>query len=79
LKPHISHQFQTKDLGKVHYLLGIEVAHSKDDAVISERKYAMNILEESRLVNVKPVKNPMDSNVKLLPSRGEDVVNIREI
>jgi hypothetical protein len=47
--------------------------------VISERKYAMNILEESRLVNVKPVKNPMDSNVKLLPSRGEDVVNIREI
>ena len=71
LKQHLSHQFQTKDLGKLRYFLGIEVAQSKDGLVISQRKYAMDILEETGLLNAKPVDTPMDPNVKLLPNHGE--------
>jgi len=35
LKQHLSNEFQTKDLGKLCYFLGIEVAQSKDGIVIS--------------------------------------------
>ncbi|XP_058766312.1 uncharacterized mitochondrial protein AtMg00810-like [Vicia villosa] len=71
LKQHLSNQFQTKDLGKLRYFLGIEVAQSKDGLVISQRKYAMNILEETCLLNAKPADTPMDPSVKLLPNQGE--------
>lgn len=71
LKQHLSSQFQTKDLGRLRYFLGIEVAQSKDGIVISQRKYAMDILEETGLLNAKPVDTPMDPNVKLLPNQGE--------
>ena len=71
LKQHLSNQFQTKDLGKLWYFLGIEVAQSKDGLVISQRKYAMDILEETSFLNTKPADTPMDPSVKLLPNQGE--------
>ena len=51
--------------------MGIEVAQSKDGLVISQRKYAMDILEETGLLNAKPTDTPMDPSVKLLPNQGE--------
>ena len=71
VKQHLCHHFQTKDLCKLRYLLGIEVAQSKDGVVISQRKYAMDILEETGLMSAKPVDIPMDPNGKLLPNQGK--------
>ena len=71
LKHNLYTQFQTKDLGKLRYFLGIEVAQSKDGLVILQRKYAMDILEETCLLNAKLVDTLMDPNVKLLPNQGE--------
>ena len=51
--------------------MGIEVAQSKDGLVISQRKYAMDILEETGLLNAKPADTPMDPSVKLLSNQGE--------
>jgi len=73
LKQHLYHHFQTKDLGKLRYLLGIEVAETNDGIVISQRKYFMDILEETRLVSSKFVDTPMDPNTKLLPNMGEPI------
>jgi len=47
--------FQTKDLGSPKYLLGIEVAQSKDRVLISQRKYAIDILQETRMIDYRPV------------------------
>jgi len=46
LKEHLCNHFQTKDLGSLKYYLGIGVAHSKEEVVISQRKYALDILKE---------------------------------
>ena len=71
LKQHLSSHFQTKDLGKLNYFLGIEVAQSNSEVVISQSKYTLDILTDTGMLNCKPVDTPMDPNVKLLPSQGE--------
>ena len=45
LKQHLFNHFHTKDLSKLKYFMGIEVAQSSSGVVISQRKYAINILE----------------------------------
>jgi hypothetical protein len=71
LKQFLQRQFHTKDLGKLRYFLGIEVARSKDGISLSQRKYALDILEETGLLGAKPVETPMDPNVKLCVDQGE--------
>ena len=71
LKEHLFSHFQTKDLGKFEYFLGIEVAQSKDGIIISQRKYALDILKETGMSDCGPIDSPMDSNQKLLPNQGE--------
>ncbi|RVW27145.1 Retrovirus-related Pol polyprotein from transposon RE1 [Vitis vinifera] len=70
LKQHFFTHFQTKDLGKLKYFLGIEIAQSSSGMVLSQRKYALDILEETGMLDCKPVDTPMDPNVKLIPGQG---------
>ena len=71
LKQHLFSPFQTKDLGKLKYFLGIKVAHSNSELVLSQRKYALDILGDIDMLDCKPVDTPMDPNVKLVPGQGE--------
>ncbi|RVW82963.1 Retrovirus-related Pol polyprotein from transposon RE2 [Vitis vinifera] len=71
LKQHLFTHFQTKDLGKLKYFLGIEIAQSSSDVVIFQRKYALDILEETGMLDCKPVDTPMDPNVKLILGQGK--------
>ncbi|RVW88631.1 Retrovirus-related Pol polyprotein from transposon RE1 [Vitis vinifera] len=70
LEQHLFTHFQTKGLGKLKYFLGIEIAQSSSGVVISQRKYALDILEETGMLDCKPVDTPMDPNVKLVPGQG---------
>ena len=70
LKQHLFTHFQTKDLGKLNYFMGIEIAQSSSGIVFSQRKYTLNILEEIGMLDYKPVDTPMDPNVKLVPRQG---------
>nr|KYP44454.1 hypothetical protein KK1_034031 [Cajanus cajan] len=71
LKEHLFIYFQTKDLGSLKYFLGIEVAQLKEGVVISQRKYALDILKETGLENCRPIDSPMDPNQKLMMYQGE--------
>ena len=75
LKQHLFKHFQTKDLGKLKYFLGIEVAQSSSGIAISQRKYALDILEETGMMGCRPIDTSMDPNVKLLPGQGEPLNN----
>lgn len=70
LKQHLFSYFQNKNWGKLKYFLGIEVAQSKTSIAISQRKYALDILEESCMLNCKPSDTPIDPNIKLVPRQG---------
>ena len=73
LKQHIFTHFQTKDLGKLKYFMGIEIAQSSSGVVLSQRKYALDILEETGMLDCKLVDTFMDPNVKLVPGQGESL------
>ena len=70
LKQHIFNHFQTKDLGKLKYFLGLEIAQSSSGVVMSQRKYALDVLEETCMLECKPVDTPIDPNVNLYQDRG---------
>ena len=38
---------------------------------MSQRKYALDILEETGMLECKPIDTPMDPNVKLVLGQGE--------
>ena len=74
LKQHLFSHFQTKDLGKLKYFLGIE---SNSGVIISQRKYTFDILADICMLDCKPVDTPMDPNVKLILGKGEPLRDAR--
>jgi len=67
IKQYVYYYFQTKDLGKLRYLTMVLLSFKK--------KYALDILEKTELVNSKFIDTLMDPNVKLLPSQREPLSN----
>jgi Reverse transcriptase (RNA-dependent DNA polymerase) len=47
IKNDLQRNFDIKDLGKLKYFLGIEVAHSSKGLFISQRKYVLDLLKET--------------------------------
>ncbi|KAJ9558528.1 hypothetical protein OSB04_013142 [Centaurea solstitialis] len=54
--------FALKDLGQLHYFLGIEVVHHGSDLVLFQRKYVLDILHRAGLADCKPVSSPMSTS-----------------
>lgn len=69
-KKQLDDAFSIKDLGRVKYFLGIEVAQTQGGLVLSQRKYVLDILKDSGMLGCKPSTFPAEQNVKL--GRGED-------
>ncbi|RVW56770.1 tRNA ligase 1 [Vitis vinifera] len=58
LKQHFFNHFQTKDLGKFKYFMGLETTQSSLGVVMSQRKYALDILEEIGKLNYLTITRP---------------------
>ncbi|XP_043725672.1 uncharacterized mitochondrial protein AtMg00810-like [Telopea speciosissima] len=64
LKRHLSQEFDIKDLGKLKYFLGIEVASSHKGLFLSQRKYTLDLLKETGKLGVKAASVPMTYSSK---------------
>ncbi|KRY26977.1 Retrovirus-related Pol polyprotein from transposon TNT 1-94, partial [Trichinella spiralis] len=66
LKKALAKSFEMKDMGPIHYCLGIEIKQSANgDIEMSQQKYIMDILERFKMMNSKPVETPIDASNKL--------------
>lgn len=53
-----------KDMTELRSFLGVEVDRNDAGLFLSQRKDVLDLLEEDKLKDCKPLKLPMDSNVK---------------
>ena len=72
LKDDLSSRFKMKDLGKLHYCLGISVNlnESNNAIYLDQSRYLLKILEKYGLAEAKTISIPADPNVKLLKDDG---------
>jgi len=52
-------------MGCPKYFLRIEAAHQKHNILLSQQKYALNLLEEASPLGCKPATTPMEAHVNL--------------
>ena len=64
-KIYLKRHFVTKDIGRPKYFLRIEVAHQKYSVFLSQRKYVVDLLEETGLSGCKLANTPIEANVDL--------------
>ena len=62
----LSTKFEMKELGMVHYSLGIEMWQNADGIFLGQGKYAVEIMNKLGMLDHKVIATPMASNMKLL-------------
>ncbi|XP_059669016.1 uncharacterized mitochondrial protein AtMg00810-like [Cornus florida] len=65
LKKYLSREFEMKVLGPLRYFLGIEVSWSNKGIFPSQRKYALDLLQETGMTACQLVETPVEEGLKL--------------
>eukprot|EP00253_Pinus_taeda_P018346 PITA_18346 len=63
-KEDLVREFEKKDMGLMHYFLGIEVWHRDGEVFVSQGKYAIEILRRFHVEKCKPMQTPLAGNWK---------------
>lgn len=82
LKNSLHDQFKIKDLGKLHYFLGLEILYKDIGVLISQRKFIMDLLNEFDCSSYTPVALPLEATVKLSANKGillKDSTNYKKL
>uniref|UniRef100_A0A2N9IRZ5 Reverse transcriptase Ty1/copia-type domain-containing protein n=1 Tax=Fagus sylvatica TaxID=28930 RepID=A0A2N9IRZ5_FAGSY len=67
----LQHDFAVKNLGSLHYFLGIEVIRNTAGILLSQKRYILDILTRTHMLEAKPVSSPMASSTSLSAHEGE--------
>jgi Reverse transcriptase (RNA-dependent DNA polymerase) len=73
LKGKLKKEFEVKELGQLKYFLGIEIARSMKGIVLSQLKYALDLLSETEMLGCKVVSTPIEQNYKSCANAGDPV------
>jgi hypothetical protein len=67
-----------KNLGMMHYFLGLEVWKKTNEIFLSQGKYTIEILKKFGMMNCKPMATPIVTNLKKLSvsSSGSDDIDL---
>ncbi|XP_019229823.1 PREDICTED: uncharacterized protein LOC109210806 [Nicotiana attenuata] len=70
LKDSLHKQFKIKDLGQLHFFLGLEVMYKDDGVIISQRKFVLDMLKGYDCLDYKSCSSPLDPTIKLKAKEG---------
>jgi Reverse transcriptase (RNA-dependent DNA polymerase) len=68
---HLNSRFVIRDLGQLHFFLGIEATHNKEGICLTQTKYLTDLLKRVNMMNCKSVLSPMASGT-ILSTTGVD-------
>uniref|UniRef100_A0ACD5Y5G8 Uncharacterized protein n=1 Tax=Avena sativa TaxID=4498 RepID=A0ACD5Y5G8_AVESA len=71
-------EFSMKDLGPLHYFLGISVTRSSSGFFLSQRAYAEELLDRANMAACRPTPTPVDTRAKLSATDGAPVADPSE-
>ena len=74
-KKKLAVEFEMKDLGMMHYFVGLEVWQSPDEIFLNQGKYMMENLKRFGMLYCKAMTTPMTTNLKLLNDDTLEVVD----
>ncbi|GJU36663.1 ribonuclease H-like domain-containing protein [Tanacetum coccineum] len=63
----LHNEFDMTDLGALNYFLGIFADRNSTGLFLSQRKYALQLLERAHMVHCNPSRTPVDTESKLGP------------
>eukprot|EP00253_Pinus_taeda_P018182 PITA_18182 len=61
-KEDLAREFKMKDMGRMHYFLGMEVWQKDGELFVSQGKYANEILRRFHMEKYKPMQTPLKGN-----------------
>ena len=82
MKQILHDSFQIKDLGKLKYFLGLEIAHSQSGISICQRKFCLDLITNSGFLESKPASTPSGPSSKLHQDNSapyEDIASYRRL
>jgi hypothetical protein len=68
-------EFEMKDLGLVHYFLGLEVWQSPEKIFLNQGKYAVEILKRFDMLECKSMNTAMETKLKLLVDTSSELID----
>ena len=74
-KRKLASELEMKDLGMMHYFLGMEVWHNAGGISLGQGKYTVEILKRFGMMDCKAITTPMASNLKLLSDASSESVD----
>ena len=74
-KRKLAAKFEMKDLGMMHYFLGMEVWQNADGISLGQGKYTVEILKRVGMMDCKAMTTPMESNLKLLSDASSELID----
>ena len=66
LEQHLTKNFDVKQLGPLKYFLGIEFARSSEGILMTQQKYILELLKETKHINCHTNETPIEANKKLV-------------
>jgi histone deacetylase 1/2 len=66
----INAEFALKDMGPIHYFLGIQVQRQADGFFLQQQQYALDLLERAGMADCRPCDTPIDTAGKLSSETG---------
>ncbi|KAM6542216.1 hypothetical protein CsatB_006663 [Cannabis sativa] len=71
----LNKMFSLKDLGALHYFLGVEVFRDSTGIHLSQSKYISELLQKSKMEHLKPCATPMTAGKPLSINDGKPMEN----
>ena len=76
LEQHLTKNFDVKQLGPLQYFLGIEFARSSEEILMTQHKYILELLKETKHINCHINETPIEVNHKLAVLESDPKIEI---
>jgi len=70
LMARLQSEFAMTDLGALHHFLGVAVTRTSDGLIMSQRQYAVDLLQRAGMAECHPTATPVDTQAKLSAHEG---------